>query len=851
MVGLTSPAQVAMDRSAIGPRWALSAGVAPWRLLSIAAVLAATAGAALVARVSVIGGPSAAPAVRSAGSSHSEFLSLPVAAEGPVSRVLGAANPAYRVSAAGAGFQATSSAERLHIVFHRSGVLVSSGTARVGLTLRAAGSGNELRAVGRAAPRASANRVLYAHPRVEEWYANGPLGLEQGFTLPRALSSNTTAPLTLSLALSGDVHASLAPGRQSITFTGAPAFVGARPSSLRYGGLIATDARGRKLPSWLDLQRGRLLLRVDVRAAVYPLRIDPLIQQTKLTAADPNSGYFGSSVALSADGNTALVGAPSVKNLGGTAWVFTRSGSTWTQQGPMLTGEEVQEPEGGEAGGESCEAGEEGECGFGRSVSLSADGNTALVGAPRAEGHRGAAWVFTRSGSTWTAQGQKLTGGEEPGAGRFGHSVALSADGSTALIGGPADKNSHGAAWVFTHTGSAWTQQGPMLTLSGKAPNIHFGASVALSADGGTALIGGPGWESGKGATWVFTRSGSAWSEQQTLTGGETSGFGSSAALSGDGNTALIGSRGEADGAGTAWVFTRSGSAWARQGERLTGEEEQGQGEFGASVALSADGNTALIGGPGDNAKQGASWLFARTGSTWAPQGVKRVAREESRHGWFGSSVALSEAGATALVGGPRDNGKAGGAWVFVTASHEEETPHEEEVHKQEEQRRIETEQARAGSGASSGAGAGVGVGYTAAGGSDAALAFGPLAGSGVCKVALINKSIAVQSHSRATLKLRRMAGTGGCSGTLRLTVKTKIAKHRTRTSTIGTGRFSIAPGKVQIFPVKLNATARALLKARHGQLGASLVIRLSPGPPRAQTASVHLALQKAHASAH
>ena len=840
MVGLTSPAQVAMDRSAVGLRAPLSAGAMRWRCLALAAVLAATVGAALVARVSAIGGSSAAPAVRSAGSSHSELLSLPVAAEGPVSRVLGAASPAYRVTAAGAGFQATSRAERLHIVFDRSGVLLSSRTARVGLTLRAAGSGTALRTVGRAAPRASANRVLYAHPRIEEWYANGPLGLEQGFTLPRALSSNTTAPLTLSLALSGDAHASLAPGRQSVTFSGAGA------SALRYGGLIATDAWGRKLSSWLELERGTLLLRVDARAARYPLRIDPLIQQTKLTAAEASSGYFGSSVALSADGNTALIGAPSVKNLGGTAWVFTRTGSTWTQQGPRLTGGEGEEPE-GEGGGESCEAGEEGECGFGRSVALSADGNTALVGAPRAEGHRGAAWVFTRSGSTWSTQGQRLSGGEEPGTGRFGRSVSLSADGSTALIGGPADKNNHGAAWVFTHTGSTWTQQGPMLTLSGKAPNIHFGASVALSADGGTALIGGPGAESGKGATWVFTRSGSAWTEQQTLTGAETSGFGSSAALSGDGNTALIGSRGDGNGAGTAWVFTRSGSAWTQQGEKLTGEEEQGQGEFGASVALSADGNTAFIGGPGDNGNQGATWVFARAGSTWTPQGNKRVAREESRRGSFGSSVALSEAGTTALVGGPRDDGKAGGAWVFVTASYEEETPHEEEVHKQEEEhRRVEAEQARTGSGASPGPD--IGAGYTTTGASGAALAFGPFAAAAICKVALVSKSITVQSHSRVTLKLRRMAGTGGCSGTLKLTVKTTTDKHRTRTSTIGTGKFSIAPGKVQVFPVKLNTTARALLKARHGRLGASLVIRLSTGPARAQTASVRLALRKAPA---
>ncbi len=179
-------------------------------------------------------------------------------------------------------------------------------------------------------------------------------------------------------------------------------------------------------------------------------------------------------MALSADGNTALVGGPE-DNIGtGAVWVFTRSGSTWTQQGSKLTG-------GGEA-----EAGE-----FGRSVALSADGNTALVGGPEGNIGTGAAWVFTRSGTTWTEQA-KLAAGGESGGGLFGFSVALGENGDTALIGGPRDDNGVGAAWVFTRSGSTWSQQGSKLTGSGENGAGEFGDSVALAANGNSGLIGAP-----------------------------------------------------------------------------------------------------------------------------------------------------------------------------------------------------------------------------------------------------------------------------------------------------------------------------------------------------------------------
>ena len=226
-----------------------------------------------------------------------------------------------------------------------------------------------------------------------------------------------------------------------------------RAVAVSYGRLSAVDATGRRLPVSMWVGNGTLQLRVGDRNARYPLRIDPFIQQgAKLTGGgEAGSGEFGSSVALSADGNTALVGAPGDSGGAGAAWVFTRSGSTWTQQGEKLTG-----------------AGETGVARFGGSVALSADGDTALIGGARDAEGVGAAWVFTRSASTWAQQGEKLTGAGESGPGAFGQSVALSSDGSTALIGAPRDNPialaAVGAAWVFTHSGATWTQQGDKLT---------------------------------------------------------------------------------------------------------------------------------------------------------------------------------------------------------------------------------------------------------------------------------------------------------------------------------------------------------------------------------------------------
>jgi FG-GAP repeat len=639
----------------------------PSRWMLVAALLVLALGAVLYGGLSGGRSPVARVGVRSRGLSREGLLSLPLAAQGPVSAALGADSAAYRVSKYGGGFRAASPAQHLSASFTSSGVSVSSGATHLGLSVRGVGYGSSLTALSSVAPGVDANRVQYARPGLSEWYASGPLGLEQGFTIARPPAGHAAGPLTLSIALSGNTRASLAKGGPGITLSRAGKTV------LRYTGLSATDARGHLLRSWLALERGRLLLRVDANGARYPLRIDPFIQQgEKLTAFTGENGQskFGWSVALSAEGDTALVGAPRDDGFAGAAWVFVRSGSTWEQQGPKLIGEEP----GLEVGKEECEEpGEEvSECGFGASVALSADGDIALIGAPRGNGERGAAWVFTRSGSTWTANGDKLTAGpEEQGEGHFGRGVALSSEGTTALIGAPLNKGGRGAAWVFTRSGSSWIQGEVLTAGADETAEGHFGRSVALSADGNTALIGAPRDSHKVGAVWAFTRAGSTWSAGEELTGTHDEGdgrFGYSVALSGDGSTALVGGNTDDGRLGAAWVFARSGAAWTQQGEKLTaGQSQTEPEEFGYSVALSGDGSLALIGDPRADANLGAAWVFTRSDETWTQQGTKLTGAGESGKGHFGDTVALSAEGNTALIGGPDDNEGIGAAWVFIT----------------------------------------------------------------------------------------------------------------------------------------------------------------------------------------
>jgi Bacterial Ig domain/FG-GAP repeat len=703
----------------LAPLWSLRASSLVPRSLLTALVAVAVVAAPLRF---VAGRPSSpARSMPSVAHARSGLDALPLQAQGVISTALGAADPAFRATHTSVGYRAHGGGVGVDVTHGGVDLIVATGSIRLSLT--GIGHGDNLQRVGPGSTTVHRNRVAVAHRIASEWYAGGPLGVEQGLTVNRRPAGNNGA-LTLHLVMRGSLLARYSD--QGLTFqtrTGR--------TVLRLGGLSAVDASGRSLRSALILQPGQMLLRVADARARYPVRIDPFIQQgTKLNAActlfcsgpngtgesgGPNGSFLGWSAALSADGNTALVGAVTDDSNVGAAWVFTRSGGSWSQQGPKLVAN-CTTGCGGASG-----TGEVGQGTFGWSVALSADGNTALIGARNDDSANGAAWVFTRSGGSWSQQGAKLVGGctsacggpngtGGTAGGRFGQSVALSADGNTALIGGPSDGVDVGAAWVFTRSNLTWTQQGAKLVGdcmsacfgpngTGESGDSEFATGVALASDGNTALIGVGG---GDGAAWVFTRSGGTWSQQGAkLVGDCTSACGGpngtgetgeghlglSVALSGDGNTALVGASFDHDDGGAAWVFTRSDGTWSQQGPKLVGDctsacggpdgtGESGAGSFGSSLALSFDGNTALIGAPFDG-NGGATWSFGRVGGAWSQESPKLVGdctgactgpngTGESGQGEFGFAAALSSDGTTALISAASDNSIDGAAWVFT-----------------------------------------------------------------------------------------------------------------------------------------------------------------------------------------
>jgi hypothetical protein len=306
-----------------------------------------------------------------------------------------------------------------------------------------------------------------------------------------------------------------------------------------------------------------------------------------------------------------------------------------------------------------------GSAGFGYSVALSSDGRTALVGGPSDSTNYGAAWVFVREGGVWVQQGSKLRPPHEGGVASFGAAVALSGDGNTALIGANNEGLGAGAAYVFVREGSTWHEV-QKLEPPGRTSRAKFGWSVAISRDGQTALIGAPQQGTNEGSDWVYHRNGEVWEEQAQLNAGEPGAenrFGWSVALSADGSTVLTGGWGAGETDGRAWAFTREGSTWTQQGPPLAPSDPTGHPEFGWAVALSDDDNTGLISGVNDHFLGGSAWIFTREAGAWTQHGAKLQAAEPRQSEGF--QVALAGNGTSALLGGLTSS-RIGEAWSFM-----------------------------------------------------------------------------------------------------------------------------------------------------------------------------------------
>jgi hypothetical protein len=379
--------------------------------------------------------------------------------------------------------------------------------------------------------------------------------------------------------------------------------------------------------------------------------------------------YFGASVAISGDGMYAMVGAygtDDVASASGSVFIFTRSGSTWTQQAELV----ATDP--------SLNAF------VGAGVSISSDGTYAISGAYNKTvtvTNDGAAYIFTRSGSSWSQQ--RIVASDAAQGEQFGKSVYISSDGTYAIVG--ADRGdglaglNQGAAYIFTRSGSSWSEQQKLIP-SDAAANDYFGFAASISGDGTYAIVGAynnTDTIDRQGAAYIFTRSGSSWTQQAKLLASDpdiTDYFGWDVDISSDGTTAIVGATGNDDAgdrSGSAYIFTRSGSSWTQQ-QKLTASDAAAQDNFGNQVSISDDGSRAIVGAVYADitfADQGAAYIFTRSGSTWT-QTSKLLALDAAASDYFSSyAVGISGDGGYAIVGAyANDDGGAssGSAYIFT-----------------------------------------------------------------------------------------------------------------------------------------------------------------------------------------
>ncbi len=600
------------------------------------------------------------PAPRQASStvpsaSAATLSAIPLAAQSLVSRTLGRDQRSYRVHRTGSGLSARNAAHGLSTRFAPDGILVRSGEDTLSLRVRAAGYGRSLRPVAPATPVRHANRVSFRRGPLTEWYANGPLGLEQGFALEAPPAGEGSGPLTLDLSLSGSLHPSLETGERSLSFAG---------SALRYTGLAAFDARGHGLRARLELRGRTLLIRVDDHGASYPLTIDPFFQQAELRASDP--GYpedpFGlTGVALS--GNTIVVGGERSRTPRGDAqgavYVFVKPSGGWATgaETARLTASDLR-------------------AGLGHSVAIS--GDTILAGAPY--GGAGAAYVFVKPPGGWTNSTETAELSALPGAyfGEagvyFGLSVAIAGD--TIVAGTPCTpldptlgSCGPGAAYVFVKPPGGWVNatQTAKLTSSDGAGYDNLGGAVAIGTDG-TIVAGASGADvsghTDQGAAYVYVKPVTGWAngtQTAKLTssdGAANDNLGISIGIAGD---TVVSGAWQADVAGhqnqgAAYAFVRPTGGWANgtQTAKLIASDGGAGDHLGASLSISGD--TVAAGASGDpfapSPGLAGVYMFLEPGGGWsnATETEKLTPLDGMAWPCVGRSVATS--GDTVVTGG-------------------------------------------------------------------------------------------------------------------------------------------------------------------------------------------------------
>ena len=555
------------------------------------------------------------------------------------------------------------------------GVVSSRGVA---ITIAGRTTSLSLASMGRADNALSASEgapsIIGSEARIErghgvtEWFRALPSGLEQGFTV--ATRASGRGQLELTLQIDGDLSARQGVAREGET---AVELVERGVVVARYDHLFALDADARPLSARMHVRGGRIVLVIDDRSARYPVVVDPLVvveEGLLVPAGLAASDNLGVSVSISDDGTRAIVGAPETAsgtylNVG-TAFIFVRRGINWTLETTL------RRPGGGPLDF------------FGSAVAISGDGTVAIASAPGAseascDCEVGGVWAYTRSGTTWSAGVRMVPSGGLTSSERLGSSLAITRDGSRAVVGALQFSSQRGEVYVFRR-GPTWTQEA---RIAGTNNTDLLGAGVAISADGTRALAGMPGWDapgSNSGGARVLVRSGTTWAVESTIVPSiatSSSDAGYALALSEDGSRALVSawqSDVGATNAGGVSVFSRAGTAWSEEAVLLAEMPRAGAG-LGASASLSADGRRALVGERTRSgaAVAGAARVFVRDGTTWSEAAVFEPTGAASGDA-FGAAIAISGDGRRGVVGAPNDDAPltdSGAARAFALGANE------------------------------------------------------------------------------------------------------------------------------------------------------------------------------------
>lgn len=554
---------------------------------------------------------------------------VPAEARGPVSSALGVYEATYHARTAQPGVATLSNRrQKLSARLTRDDALVSARGGSVSLALQAIGRGRALTPVARTAPRSSANRVTYAHRGVSTWLANGPFGIEQGFTVLRRPAGD--GPLTLALGGTGSLRPRAADG--AISYQD-----GAGRTVLHYAGLTAVDARGRTIPAHLAVARGRVVLRVDDAGARYPLSIDPLLSdQATLTGSDSTStDTFGYAVAANAD--TVVVGAPNTSG-GGKAYVFTRPPGGWAgtlHEQAILDYAGIHESRPGDPAGQ-----------LGWSVAISATGKTIVSSAPNADNYAGVAMLYTRPPGGWTT-GQRPVPLYNAGKASFslhGGAVAVAPDDSFVAMTQARD-NPAGTGSIVIFDGTLALNSGSTdpndfvlvnTVFTGLGTQQHLGETLTIV---GHTIFAGDTTAEGRGNVYGFTKPADGWRTYKDTnvpghgskgvdvvlsvgaTGsGDRFGWG----LAGSGNTLVVGAPFSGAGnQGAAYVYTEPPGGWSGTPEpRATLVASDGAANDLLGFTVGVSGSTVAAAAPyadvGANADQGAVYLYDQPESGWS-----------------------------------------------------------------------------------------------------------------------------------------------------------------------------------------------------------------------------------------